>query len=123
MGYDAFVYIDKKKYTEKTIEELILMMGYEKKPGWYYCGNDEEYKYVAGVQVWKKDDYKNEQEVIYRVRVQSFCSSYDLKKANDTISAFKKYCSAWFESDMGKNRYFEIDELIKGAESGCYIVL
>lgn len=30
MGYDAFVHIDRKKYTEKTIEDLILMLGYEK---------------------------------------------------------------------------------------------
>ena len=36
MGYDAFVHIDRKKYTEKTIEDLILMLGYEKRKGWFY---------------------------------------------------------------------------------------
>lgn len=123
MGYDAFIHIDKTKYTKKVIEDLILMMGYEKKYGGFYCGNDEEYKYESGVRVWQVDEDKDLNEIIYRVRVQAYCSSYDLKKANDTISALKKYCSAWFVSDEGKNRYFETGELIKGAESGCYIAL
>lgn len=123
MGYDAFVHIDRKKYTEKTIEDLILMLGYEKRKGWFYCGNDEEYKYEAGVQVWKYEEDENKQEITYRVRVQAFGSGYDLKKANETISALKKYCSAWFESDVGRNRYFETGELIKGAENGCYIAI
>lgn len=121
MGYDAFVHGNKKKYTEKTMEELFLILGYEKRNKGYYCGNDEEYKYDAGVQIWKYEE--NEQERIYRVRVQAFCSEYDLKKANDTISSMKKYCSAWFESDYGKNRYFQVGELVKGAENGCYIAI
>lgn len=121
MGYDAFVHVNKKKYTEKTIEELFLMLGYEKRNKVYYCGDDAEYKYESGVKIWKyKED---EKERIYRIRVLAFCSEYDLKKANDTISSMRKYCSAWFESDYGKNRYFQVGPLVKGAENGCYIAI
>lgn len=123
MGYDAIVHIDKRKYTEKTIEDLFLMLGYEKRQGWFYFGKQEEYKYVAGVQAWKDGVDENKHEINYWIRVQSFCSSYDLKKANETISALKKYCFATFESDEGKNRYFQIGPLIKGAENGCYIAI
>ena len=46
MGYDAFIHIDKTKYTKKVIEDLILMMGYEKRYGGFYCGNEVKDKMV-----------------------------------------------------------------------------
>lgn len=121
MGNDAFVHIDKKKYSPKTIEDLLLMLDFQKRKNFYYCGNDDEYKYLSGVSVWKDSETPN--EVIYRVRTQIFSSGYDIKKQNDTIRAFKLYCKAWFISDMGKNRYFDTGRLVKGAESGCYFAL
>lgn len=121
MGNDAFVHISKKKYSSKTIEDLLLMMDFEKRKGFYYCGNDSEYKYLSGVSVQKYEVTEN--EIIYRVRTQAFSSGYDIKKQNDTIRALKVYCDAWFISDIGKNRYFEVDSLVKGAESGCYFAI
>lgn len=121
MGYDAFIHICKKKYTKKTIEDLILMLGYEKRKYGFYCGYDKDYKYDAGVQVFKEEEVPDNDEVVYRVRVQIFGNGYDLKKANETISAFKKYCNVWFVSDNDKNRYFDTEELIGGAENGCYL--
>lgn len=120
MGYDAFVYI-RKKYTKASIEKLLLMMDYEKKDEFFYCGNDNEYKYFSGVQVWLCDE--NDEEWIYRVRSQIDAVGYDLKKMNDTIRCLKQYCDATFISDEGKNRYFKEEMLIKGAQSGCYFAV
>ena len=66
---------------------------------------------------------KGKSQVVYRIRTQAFASGYDIKKQNDTIRYLKKYCQAYFESDIGKNRYFDIDRLVKGAESGCYFAI
>lgn len=121
MGNDAFVHIAKKKYSKKAIEDLLQMMDYKKYGEIFYCGNDTEYKYFSGVKVWKCDEDEN--EVMYWIRTQAFASGYDIKKQNDTIRYLKKYCQAYFESDMGKNRYFEEGRLVKGAESGCYFAI
>lgn len=121
MGNDACVYISKKQYTRKTVEELLYMMDYKKFGDVFYCGNDEEYKYFSGVRVYKCDDTK--EKMVYHIRTQIYCSGYDLKKQNDTIRCFKKYCNAWFISDLGKNRFFEAKRLIKGAESGCFFAI
>lgn len=121
MGNDAFIHINKKEYSSKSVERLLLMLDYQKRKGYYYCGNDDEYKYLSGVSVWKDDE--NDDELIYRVRTQMFSSGYDIKKQNDTIRTLKTYCKAWFISDLGKNRYFPTGPLVKGAESGCYFAL
>lgn len=121
MGNDAFVHIAKKRYSKKVIETLLQMMDYKKYGEIFYCGNDTEYKYFSGVKVWKCDEDEN--EVVYRIRTQAFASGYDIKKQNDTIRYLKKYCQSYFESDMGKNRYFEEGRLVKGAESGCYFAI
>lgn len=120
MGYDAYVHI-KKKYTKLAIEKLLMLMDYEKRENSFYCGNDDEYKFFAGVHVWLCDE--KEEEWIYRVRSQSFAVGYDLQKMNETIRCLKQYCDASFESDYGENRYFPEDTLIKGAESGCYFAV
>ena len=120
MGYDAFVHI-KKKYTKTSIEKLLLLMDYKKKDSFFYCGNDDEYIFFTGVQVWLCDE--NDEEWIYHVRSQIDAVGYDLKKMNDTIRCLKQYCDATFESDNGKNRYFQEKTLIKGAQSGCYFAV
>lgn len=120
MGYDASVCI-KKKYTKSAIEKILLLMGYEKRGEIFYCGNDDEYKLFTGVTVWLSNE--NEQERIYRVRTSIFALGYDLKKMNETLRSLKQYCDASFKSDYGKNRYFPEDNLIKGAESGCYFAV
>lgn len=121
MGNDAFVHISKKSYSKKMIEKLLRMMDYKKYGEIFYCGNDEEYKYYSGIKVWQCDE--NENEIVYRVRTQAFSSGYDIQKQNETIRCLKKYCMGHFESDVGKNRYFEIVRLVKGAESGCYFAI
>lgn len=121
MGNDAFVHIAKKRYSKKVIETLLQMMDYKKYGDVFYCGNDTEYKYFSGVRLWQCDE--NENEVVYRIRTQAFASGYDIKKQNDTIRYLKKCCQANFESDIGKNRYFEEGRLVKGAESGCYFAI
>lgn len=120
MGYDAYVHIN-KKYTKANIEKLLLMLGYEKRKDFFYCGNDDEYKYFTGVQVWLCDE--NKEERIYNVRCPIFAVAYDLKKVNETIRSLKQYCDATFESDIGKNRYFPESQFTKGAESGCYFAV
>lgn len=121
MGRDAFVHIDKKKYSKSNVAELLALMGYKKYGDVFYLGNDEEYKYLSGIKVWlvKEEDT----EWVYRVRTQGFATGYDIHEQNSTIRKLKKYCSAWFVSDMGKNRYFEEERLVKGAESGCYFAI
>lgn len=42
MGYDAWSYISKKNHSLKSIEELILLLGFEKTGLGFYCGNDLE---------------------------------------------------------------------------------
>lgn len=121
MGNDAFVHISKKSYSKDTVENLLNMMDYKKYGEVFYCGNDEEYKYYSGVKVWQCDEDENER--IYWIRTQAFASGYDIKKQNDTIKCLRKYCRAYFESDVGKNRYFKIGRLVKGAESGCYFAI
>lgn len=121
MGNDAFVHIEKKRYPKKVIETLLQMMDYKKYGKVFYCGNDTEYKYFSGIKVWQCDEDEN--EVIYWIRTQAFASGYDIKKQNDTIRYLKKYCQANFESDIGKNRYFETGRLVKGAESGYYFAI
>lgn len=117
MGNDAYVYI-KKKYTKSSIERLLMLLGYEKRVNSFYCGNDDEYKLFTGVHIWLCDE--SEEERVYRVRSQIFATGYDLQKMNETLRSLKQYCAASFESDYGKNRYFPKNNLIKGAESGCY---
>lgn len=121
MGNDAFVHISKKSCSKKMVEKLLGMMDYKKYGEIFYCGNDEEYKYYSGIKVWQCDESEN--EVVYRVRTQASASGYDIQKQNDTIRCLKKYCMGYFESDVGKNRYFEIGRLVKGAESGCYFAI
>lgn len=121
MGNDAFVHIAKKRYSKKMIETLLQMMDYKKCGEVFYCGNDAEYKYFSGIRVWQCDE--DESEIVYWIRTQAFASGYDIKKQNDTIRYLKKYCQAYFESDIGKNRYFETGRLVKGAESGCYFAI
>lgn len=121
MGNDAFVHIEKKRYSKKVIENLLQMMDYKKCGEVFYCGNDTEYKYFSGVKAWQFNEDKN--EVVYKIRTQAFASGYDIKKQNDTIRYLKKYCQANFESDVGKNRYFKTGRLVKGAESGCYFAI
>lgn len=117
MGYDAYVHI-KKKYTKSAIEKLLMLMKYEKMGDAFYCGNDKEYKLYTGVYVWMCD--QNKEEWVYRVRSPIFATGYDLNKINETLRGLKQYCEASFESDYGKNRYFQEGTLVKGAESGCY---
>jgi len=121
MGRDAFVHINKVSFSEKSIEKLIIMMGFQKRNGIYVCSRDDDYKYYSPVYIYKMEE--TESELIYRVRTQIFASSYDVQKQNETLRNFRKYCQAWFEGDMGKNRYFEVGELIKGAENGCYFAV
>jgi hypothetical protein len=52
-----------------------------------------------------------------------YASAYDIFEQNNTIRNLRKYCNAWFVSDMGTNRYFDEMPLVKGAESGCYFAL
>lgn len=120
MGYDATIFV-KKKYSQATVTDLLLMQGYKKKKTSFYCGNDDEYKYLAGISIWLQDE--NEGEWIYQIRSQIWATGYDLKKMNDTLRNFRLYCDAYFISDLGKNRYFQEELLIKGAESGCYFAI
>lgn len=120
MGRDAYVYIDKKKYTRKAVEELLALMGYEKRGDIFFMGNDDEYKHFSGVRVWLE---REDEELVYHVRTQAFASEYDIHEQNNTIRMLKKYCSAYFHGDEGKNRYFEEGKLTKGAESGCYFAI
>lgn len=121
MGRDAYVHINKAEFSVKAIEEFVFMMGFQKRNGFYVCAWDDEYKYYSPVSICKTEE--TETELIYYVRTQSFASSYDIQKQNETLRNFRKYCHAWFESDMGKNRYFEVGQLIKGAENGCYFAV
>lgn len=121
MGRDAFVHIHKQDFSEKSVEKFIVMMGFEKRNGFYVCSIDDDYKYYSPVYIYKMED--TETELIYRVRTQIFASSYDVQKQNDTLRNFRKYCHAWFDGDMGRNKYFEVGQLIKGAESGCYFAV
>lgn len=121
MGRDAYVHID-KKYSKNMIEDLLLMMGFEKcYKDMYYLGNDKEYKYLSGIQACFLDDKKEEH--ILHIRTQSYASSYDIHDQNQIIKKLKRYCNAWFEGDCGRNRYFEEMPLVKGAENGCYFAI
>lgn len=120
MGRDAYVHIS-KKYSKKSVEELLILMGYEKHQQVFFMEDNREYKYLSGIIVWLCDE--NDKEYIWRVRTQMFATSYDIFEQNNTIRNLKKYCSAWFVSDMGKNRYFDEIPLVKGVESGCYLAL
>jgi hypothetical protein len=120
LGRDAYVHIS-KKYSKKTIEELLILMGYEKYMHVFFKEDDRDYKYLSGIKVWQCDE--NDKEYIWRVRTQMFATSYDIFEQNNTIRNLKKYCNAWFVSDMGTNRYFNEIPLVKGAESGCYLAL
>lgn len=120
MGYDAYIYVN-KKHSKKSAENLLELMGYVRHGSFYYCGNDIEYKYIAGVIIWLCDENKN--QYVYRVNSKIWAGGYDLKLMNDTIRNFKRYLGASFSSDYGRNRYFPIENLIKGAENGCYLAL
>ncbi len=120
MGFDANVYIKKSLYTKKDIEDLLILLGYEKRDKMFYFGNDREYKHLSGVAVYLSNHQDNDDEYVYHVRMPYHCTDCDIKKANDTMRSMRKYCNAWFESDEGKNRYFQHGDLVWGAENGCY---
>lgn len=121
MGRDAFVHISKSELSGKAVEEFIMMQGFQKRGEVYTCLLDDEYKYYSPVCIYKSTETEN--ELIYHVRTQACASSFDVQKQNTVLRYFKKYCHAWFEGDMGKNRYFEVGQLLKGAESGCYFAV
>lgn len=118
MGRDAFVHINRTEFSANAVEEFVFMMGFQKRNGVYVCSLDDDYKYFSPVYIYKTEE--TETELIYRVRTQMFASAYDVQKQNETLRNFRKYCHAWFDSDIGKNRYFEVGQLIKGAENGCF---
>lgn len=121
MGRDAYVHIS-KKITKKSVEELLLMFGYKRYGQGFFCGNDKEYKYFSGVNVWFVES-DQPGEYVLRVRTLIYSSEYDVHMQNETIRGLKRYCNAWFESDYGKNRYFEVGDLIKGVQNGCYFAI
>lgn len=125
MGYDATIHIYKDKHNAKSIEDLIIMLGYEKINNHYYCGSDSDYKYHSGIHIYKKNELIDNKYTFY-LRMNAWANGFDIIKANDTLKALKKYCSAEFVTDNGKNRYFctpEDSELLFGAESGCYLAV
>lgn len=121
MGRDAYVHID-KKHSKNVVEDLLLMMGFEKcYKDMYYLGNDKEYKYLSGILLSFLET-ENKEHILY-IRTQMHASGYDIHDQNETIRKLKRYCNAWFESDYGKNRYFKETPLVKGAENGCYFAV
>ncbi len=120
MGYDAWLYINKKNHSLKSIEELIVLLGYERTRFGFYYGNDLEYKYNTGVSICEIKK-PNDNNYVFHVRAQIWASSYDIELLNRTLRMLKKYCNASFISDNGKNRYFTEGIKTKGAENGCYL--
>lgn len=125
MGRDSFVYI-KKGNTRIAVGDQLLLLGYKKYGQHYYCGNDWDYKHQSGVSAWFIDrEEADEYAAVLWVRTQSYANAYDVNFQNLTLRHLKKYFYTYFDSDMGKNRYFKVEGDItkKGAENGCLFAI
>lgn len=88
MGYDAWLYINKKNHSLKSIEELIVLLGYERTRFGFYYGNDLEYKYNTGVSICEIKK-PNDNNYVFHVRAQIWASSYDIELLNRTLRMLK----------------------------------
>lgn len=124
MGRDAYIYIP-KRYNKKDIKEIIELLNYvyARKDVYFYKPNDN-YKFYSGIVLFIEKSNKQEYKYIVHVRTQAYATNYDIEKQNNTLKIFKQYFNCNFDSDCGKNRYFEYNTLSsKGAENGCFLAL
>lgn len=121
MGRDATLYIPRGN-TKKSIEDFIKLLGYKKFGDTFYYGNDNEYRHLSGVSIWVYNAETEDYSFSIWVRTQIYASGYDIKFQNNTLRMLKKHYNAYFISDKGKNRYFDVNIPLKqGAENGCYL--
>ena len=117
MGYDATNYLS-LDISKKELVDFIKSLGYFGKGKYYYFFEDNEYKYLYGVNlhISKTDD-----NVLIYTRTPIYCSFYDLEFQNTTIRKIKKQFGGYFISDYGRNRYFiNGTDNTTPTERGCY---
>ena len=122
MGYDATVYIPKGD--KHDIQEHLQMLNYLKHGDSFYLGNLGEYLYESGISAWIEENNDSVYKFRMHLRCQIWANSYDIESMNKTLRYFRKWFSAYFISDVGKNKYFKKElEQISSVENGCYLAV
>lgn len=120
MGYDSSNIIS-KKYRHTEIEDYLLQIGFKKiEKNFFYYFDYENYTSFSGIDLTIVEDKK-----FYSLHLHSFASASvgDLLKMNQTTKSLLRYFGGYFQSDLGRNRYFPIKYGfdVKGAECGCLL--
>ena len=77
MGRDAFVHISRADFSEKSIEKFIIMMGFQKRNGFYVCRRDDDYKYYSPVYIYKMQETETERVYTRKwIRQEEIRTSY-----------------------------------------------
>lgn len=112
---------------EKDIAEFLLILGFNRVSNrFFYFYKDDDYKYKSGTSAEihdKKEIYdKTDNGLIVWTRTQNACSKFDIDFQNFIIKQLRTRFGGYFESDMGRNRYFKYYGAIREkAEAGCYL--
>lgn len=112
MGRDATVYIPNRN-SKKEISDFLIMLGYEKYGNTYYYYDMKGNTTLSGVYAWislNKEENKDKYKYSICIRTYAMANSNDIKFHNNTLRQFRKRFSAIFQSDRGKNRYYEVEE-------------
>ncbi len=128
MGYDCTNHFPIKT-KEKDVEDFLLLLGYEKGKKGLYSGmvvtpyffyDDKDYKYITGIysELYTDEDTG---ELLFCTSTTIWRSKFDCDFHNHTIRKLKKQFGGYFISDIGKNRYFKFEGVIREkAEAGVY---
>lgn len=129
MGCDCTSYFPKGT-KPADVEEFLLLLGFERgkkgpfsgmlgTPFHYY--KDDDYKHITGLYLevyWDKED-KNQLKLWTRTTI--WRSKFDSDLHNNTIKQLRKRFGGFFESDYGRNRYFQFGGPVREkAEAGAY---
>lgn len=129
MGCDCTSYFPKGT-KPADVEEFLLLLDFKRgrkgpfsgmlgTPFYYY--KDDDYRHLTGLYVELYWDNENKDQLKLWTRTTVWRSKFDSDLHNRTIRQLRKRFGGYFESDYGRNRYFQFDGPVREkAEAGAY---
>ncbi len=129
MGCDCTSYFPKGT-NPADVEEFLFLLGFKRgkkgpfsgmlgTPYSYY--KDDDYKHITGLYIELYRDKDEQDQLKLWTRTTIWRSKYDSDFHNYTIKQLRKRFGGHFESDYGRNRYFQFDGPVREkAEAGAY---
>jgi hypothetical protein len=114
----------------RDVCEFLSLLGFRRTPASLYFNtagaleslaweDDRDYRSYSGVYL---EVAVQEGHLVIYTRTNAWASCWDVEKQNDTIRALRRRFGGWFQSDLGRNRYFPVPSWRPAPdESGCYL--